>query len=122
MASFAGTDLGIVEICNTDLAPKERQINTYPGVNGLQLVDHGTRGAVTSLRGVLSSSSRSGLASALGVFRTYQSVGGKATLVDTFGSSWTDVILVRFRPTGMIYPKPGGFCTKYEAEFLHPDL
>lgn len=122
MASFNSTDLGIVEVCNTVQAPKERQVNAYPGVDGLQLIDHGTRGAITQLRGVLAASSRSGLATLLGTFRAYHAAGGKATLVDTYGVSWTNVILVQFRPIANIYPVPGGFCTRYEAEFLHPDV
>lgn len=122
MASFNGTDLGIVEACNTAQAPKERQVNAYPGVNGLQLIDHGTRGAMTQLRGVAFASSRAALASTLDVFRGYLAAGGKATLVDTYGASWAGVILVQFRPVGNIYPMPGGFCIRYEAEFLHPDL
>lgn len=121
MASFNGTDLGIVETCITAQAPKERQVNAYPGVNGLQLIDHGTRGAVTSARGLFSASSRAALASVLNTFRGYHTAGGKATLVDTYGTSWSDVILVQFRPAGVIYTSPGGFCTRYEAEFLHPD-
>ena len=122
MPSFNSTDLGIVEVCNTVQAPKERQVNAYPGVDGLQLIDHGTRGAVTSLRGVFSASSKAALASILGTFQGYHAAGGKATLVDTYGVSWPNVILVQFRPVGVIYPCPGGFCTRYEAEFLHPDV
>lgn len=123
MASYAGTDLGVVEACNTSAAPKERQVNAYPGVNGLQLLDHGSRGGMTALRGHLIASSKANLATLVDTFRGYQLAGGKASLVDTYGTTWTGVILTQFRPTGRFYAMPGGyFCQAYEAEFLHPDV
>lgn len=121
MPSFAGTDLGLVEESNTEEAPKERQANAYPGVDGLQLIDHGTRGATSYARGSLVASSGAALAAALEVFRGYVRAGGKAAFVDKYGTTWAGVILVRFRPVGPTYTTPGGFCQRYEAEFLHPD-
>lgn len=123
MATFNGTSLGEVLVMNTAQAPKQRQVNAYPGVDGLQLIDHGTRGAMTSVQGVLYATGKSGLSSLLDTFRGYQSAGGKATLVDKLSKTWTNVILVQFAPVGPCYPIQGGvqFCQQYEAQFLHPD-
>jgi len=122
MPTYAGTDLGIVSESNTEANPKERQANAYPGVDGLQLIDHGTRGATSYARGHLVASSGAALASLLATFRGYQLAGGKAQLVDKWGTAWDGVILTRFRPTGPAYPCVGGMCQAYEAEFLHPDI
>lgn len=123
MASFNSTDLGTVVEMTTVLSPKQRQVNAYPGINGLQLIDHGTRGATTRVRGILSGSGRAGLSTVFDTFRGYQTAGGKATLVDVLGKSWTNVILVVFQPIGQSGVMAGGvnYCQQYEAEFFHPD-
>lgn len=123
MASFNSTSLGTVLVMNTARNPKQRQVNAYPGVDGLQLIDHGTRGAMTSCSGLLTGTGVGGLSTILDTFHGYQEAGGKATLVDKLGKSWTNVILVQFTPVGPCYPIQGGvlYCQQYEAQFLHPD-
>ena len=122
MASFNGIDLGLVFEMSVGANPKGRQINTYPGANGLEVIDHGTRGGRTVCLGALGGATTAVLASAEAALRGAQLDGGKYTLVDTLGISWTGVILANFQPVGRVnLLAGGGYGRKYQAEFLHVD-
>lgn len=119
MANFNGIDLGLVEEISTAPAPNERQVNTYPGVNGLEVLDLGSRGGGTSLRGSLAGVDLYDLASIQNALRDVQQASVVGSLFDDV-NSWPDVLLVQFRPTGPRIPLPfGGVAQRYEAEFLH---
>lgn len=124
MASFNGFDLGMIEVMNTHVAPKGRQINAYPGVDGLEPLDMGNRGAETSVRGVFAAADLFSMGALLGGMYGLQADGGQYVLVDEYGTFWVDVILVDFRPIGPVYltGDPNyGVVKRYEAEFLHVD-
>lgn len=120
MASFNGANLGLIFEMSTSANPNARQINTYPGANGLEVLDQGTRGGSTTVLGALGGTTAGGLAAAEATFRSLQVDGGAYTLVDTLGTGWGRVILIQFTPVGRVYPVVGGgYVRKYEMEFLH---
>ena len=120
MATFNGEDLGFIFAMNTAPATKSRQINTYPGANGLEVIDLGTRGGQTVLDGALFAANAASLAALEQSFRTLQEDGGPYNLVDTLGTAWSNVILVAFAPQGRVFSVVGGaLARKYHAEFLH---
>lgn len=124
VASFNGLDLGFVFWMNTSANPKARQINAYAGANGLEVIDHGSRGGSTIASGALFGILRASLGAAEQQFRQLQINGSPFALVDTLGATWTGVILLQWEPEGRVYPAigPGGLpllCRKYRAEFLH---
>ena len=119
MPSYAGFDLGLVFEMNTVPAPKARQITGYPGVNGLQCRDLGSRGGYTTVAAALGASTPGGLGLLIQGLRSLQQAGGESILIDEFGVAWPSVILDQFAPTGRIYTGPAGFFKKYEAIFFH---
>ena len=123
MASYNGVDMGLVMTMDTVYSPHERQINAFAGVNGLQVINHGARGAETFAEGVLAAGTTFNLLLAMGTFRAMQLSGGTALLIDTFGNPWTNVILVLFKPKGpRLNIQAGGQCIMYEMVFLHPSI
>ena len=120
MASFNGTSLGFVFAMNPSAAPNALQINAYPGADGLEVLDLGSRGGRTVVEGALLASSPGGLGAYEGAFRTLQRDKVTSILVDTLGTAWSGVKLVLFAPTGRVVPLVGGgYARKYHAEFLH---
>lgn len=119
MASYAAFDLGLVFEMNTSPAPNARQVNEYPGANGLEVIDMGSRGGRTTVFGGLGATTSGGLATLIQGLRTLQVAGTANTLVDAFGVSWTGVILEQFAPVGRVHRGGPGFVQKYQASFLH---
>lgn len=120
MASFNGVSLGFIFLMNTAANPKSRQINAYPGADGLEVLDHGSRGGTTVVEGAIGSVSAPGLSAAEQSLRSLQVDGGAYVLVDTLGRSWGGVILVQYRPKGRVYLTINNFLARrYDAEFLH---
>jgi hypothetical protein len=120
MASFNGLDLGLIFAMSTAANPKARQVNAYAGANGLEVLDHGSRGGSSAVEGALAGSTPAGLAAAEGTFRSLQIDGGGYVLVDTLGNSWFNVILVQFNPVGRVgIVAGGGYARRYAMEFLH---
>jgi hypothetical protein len=124
MASFNGVDLGLVFRMNTAANPKSRQVNTYAGANGLEIIDQGSRGGSTDAEGAIINQTPYGLAAVDQQFRALQLDGSPFALVDTLGTTWPGVILVQYKPEGRVYRVIGPFGLlyfgrKYRAEFLH---
>lgn len=119
-ASFNGVSLGFIFAIDTAANPKARQVNAYPGANGLEVLDHGSRGGTTVVRGAVVAPSTYALSAAEGSLRALQVDGGAYTLQDTLGKYWPGVILVQYRPQGRVYLTAGNYLArKYDAEFLH---
>ncbi len=98
---------------------RECQVNAFFGVNGLETLDGGFRGRITKVHGVLSGQSAPILASAEGLFRTYND-GLARVLVDNLGTSWPNVRLDRFQPIGRVRQSADGtYFRAYQALFLH---
>jgi hypothetical protein len=124
LAVFAGIDLGIIEECQGPYPePKTRQVSGYPGVNGLELLDLGSRGLKASLRGVLLAASPAALSWAKQTLGGLVLDGGPYPFLDPDGTLWVGVVMTAWRPVGPRYLLAGGLgvAQRYDAEFLHPD-
>lgn len=124
-ANYQGFGLGLVFQMTTSPNPKARQINAYPGSDGLQVIDHGARGGSTLLLAAFGASTPGGLAATEGRMFALQQDGRPGTLVDDLDRTWSNVILVTFRTQGRVerivsadLPR-GGYGRVYVAEFLH---
>lgn len=118
--SFDGVSLGPVCITRTYANPVARQINEYPGVNGLEVLNMGSRGGTTEAEGFLIATDLPSLGAAFATFIAYQRDGGAYTLFDSKGIEWPSVILADFRPDGMAKPALNfGYVQAYKALFLH---
>jgi hypothetical protein len=120
MPSFGGTNIfGTAVSMSTADNLRERQLNSYFGLSGLELLDGGHRGRVTYASGLLYGTSPALLAAAEAVFRSFND-GTARVLVDTLGASWPSVRLEAFQPQGRIRQSPGGMLFRsYKARFLH---
>lgn len=121
MASFNGTDLGLVLDFATEAEECERQMNAYPDVDGIEVVNLGSRGGITRVNCVLGATDIITLATLRQTFRNYQQLGGSAVFIDGDGTIFENVILFRFRPGRRSLLAGGGVCQVCEFEFLHPD-
>ncbi len=120
MPSYGGTPIfGAAVSMTTADNPRECQVNSFFGVNGLEALDGGFRGRITRVRGVLSGSSSLSLAASEGLFRTYND-GLARILVDNLGAVWPSVRLLSFQPYGRARQSADGtFFRAYLAQFLH---
>jgi hypothetical protein len=120
MTSFGGTNLfGTAVSMTTVDNPREKQLNAFFGLSGLETLDGGLRGRVTHVTGLLYGTSPSALASSEGTFRSFND-GVVRPLVDTLGVTWTSVRLESFQPQGRIRQSPAGMLFRtYKARFLH---
>ncbi|GAC1463667.1 MAG: hypothetical protein NVSMB9_01380 [Isosphaeraceae bacterium] len=99
--------------------PREKQLNAYFGLSGLEALDGGSRGRVTHVTGLLYGVSPSALAATEGLFRSFND-GVTRPLTDTLGLSWPNVRLDSFQPQGCIRRSPSGALFRtYKARFLH---
>lgn len=120
MASYGGMPIfGAAVTMTTADNPRECQVNSYFGIDGLETLDGGFRGRITRVRGVLHGASALLLASAEGLFRSYND-GLARLLIDSLGSAWPDVRLLRFQPQGQARRSSDGtYFRAYQAQFLH---
>jgi hypothetical protein len=120
MASFNGMNIfGLVLSMSTGDNRRDTQVNSFNGLNGLEVLDGGSRGLTTVVHGVLYGAGLSGLAAARAALRVYRD-GNAYVLVDSTGTSWPNVLLQRFTPAEAIKQAPDGTCLQpYTAEFLH---
>lgn len=97
--------------------PRERQENGYFGVNGIEVIDGGSRGGQAVASGVLYGWGAYGLALAEAQFLDRND--GKAKLLtDTLGRQY-DAILDSFEPKGRVRRDHwGNWFRSYEARFL----
>ena len=120
MPSFGAVNIfGTAVTMSTADFPREKQINAYFGISGLEALDGGLRGRSTNVMGLLSGPVAAGLAGAEALFRSYND-GVARTLVDQFGTSWANVRLELFLPWGRVKQSPSGYYFRpYHARFLH---
>lgn len=117
--SFAELPLGAICTTRTYGNPQSRQINEYPGINGIEVLNLGSRGGTTEAEGLMWGSTFAELASLFGAFTALQLDGGAYTLVDIYGVVYQQVILVDFRPAGLVKPAAPGYAREFKALFLH---
>ena len=120
MPSFGGISIfGVAVSMATADITRQSQVNSFFGINGLELLDGGFRGRVTRVRGVLHGASTLGLGGAENLFRSLND-GAARTLVDTLGTAWANVRMQNFQPHGRVRQAPNGtFFRAYQAQFLH---
>src|SRR5579871_5423883 len=120
MPSYGGVNIfGTAVTMSTVDQPREKQINSFFGLSGLETLDGGSRGRFTEVGGLLYGSSPASLASAESAFRSYDD-GVPRVLIDNLGVGWGNVVLQTFRPMGRVRQSPFGvFFRAYKARFLH---
>ena len=120
MASFGGTNIfGTAVSMVTADNPREKQLNAYFGLSGLESLDGGLRGRITQASGLLFGVSPVSLAVSESLFRSFND-GAARVLIDTLGVSWTSVRLDFFQPQGRVRRSPSGVLFRaYKARFLH---
>jgi hypothetical protein len=120
MASYGSVNIfGTAVTMSTADHPREKQVNSFFGLSGLETLDGGLRGRVTEVKGLLFGPMPTALASAESIFRSYND-GVTRNLVDTLGTTWANVRLDSFQPLGRVRQSPFGFFFRaYRARFLH---
>jgi hypothetical protein len=120
MPSFGGTNIfGTAVSMATSDNPRERQLNAFFGLSGLEALDGGLRGRSTQVTGLLYGGSAVALAAVESLFRSFND-GVARPLIDTLGVTWPQVCLVSFQPQGRVRQSPGGVLFRaYKARFLH---
>jgi hypothetical protein len=120
MASYGGVGIfGAAVSMSTSDNPRESQVNSFFGINGLEALDGGFRGRITRVHGILYGQSLESLGATEGAFRSYND-GVARVLIDTSGAIWPNVRLLRFQPHGRIRQSADGTCFRaYQAQFLH---
>lgn len=120
MPSYGGVNIfGASVTMSTIDHPREKQINSFFGLSGLETLDGGSRGRFTEVGGLLYGPSASALAAVESAFRSYDD-GVARVLVDSLGSAWGNVVLQSFRPLGRVRQSPFGvYFRAYRARFLH---
>ena len=120
MASFNAIFLGFNFEMNTVAEPSALQFLEYPGINGVGVINHGSRGGLTLAEGALFGVDAASLAVAIHTFRSMQVAKVKAVLIDQYGTAWPAVRLLDFQPYGRNEVLVGGgFAKRYRAQFLH---
>jgi hypothetical protein len=110
-----GGSLQMVTVDN----PRQAQVNTYPGLNGIEELDQGLRGRYTMVRGRLAANNPYVLGVLMQQFRSFND-GRLHSLLDTDGVVWNYVKLEVFQPEGKaIYAPPIGYSRAYTARFRH---
>lgn len=120
MSSYGGAEIfGLAVQWSTTNNPRELQLNSFFGVDGLESLDGGSRGRTTLVAGVLRAPDSASLASIENNFRSLQD-GAARTLVDGSGTTWEEVILENFQPQGRVRRAADGVAFRpYRARFLH---
>src|ERR1700761_6415825 len=98
MPSYGGVNIfGAAVTMSTVDQPREKQINSFFGLSGLEALDGGSRGRFTEVSGLLYGSSAASLAAAESALRNYDD-GVPRLLVDNLGVGWGNVVFQTFRP------------------------
>ena len=101
--------------------PNARQVNSYPGVAGVEVIELGQRTSATEFTGLWVADTPDDLATFLMQMITIKRAGGFSTLVDTKGITSSDAILETFELTGETRwsPSEQGWAVPYRMRFLH---
>jgi hypothetical protein len=110
---------GAAPVVIPKVEPLRDQRQTYPGVNGVERIIHGTQGATIQVSGVFVADDVTYLGPIEQIWRDLQIAGTTATLIDTAGIEWPDTFLETFEPDEEIKPWIGdtGVSRKYKATF-----
>ena len=88
MPSYGGINIfGTAVTMRTADNPREKQVNSFFGLSGLETLDGGLRGRSTVATGLLYGNSPALLAAAEASFRSFND-GTARVLIDSLGSIW----------------------------------
>ena len=120
MASYGGVNVfGTGVSFSTTDRPRELQLNSYFGLSGIESLDGGSRGRLTTASGVLFAPSLQALASLEANLRNLSDGLGR-DLVDETGTRWQNVLLESFQPIGQVRRTREGLVFRlYRARFIH---
>ena len=119
MPTFDGLNIfGVGVQMETGDVELERQENKFAGISGIESLTQGIHGMVTSVKGLLRGADASLLAAAESTFRGYRN-GVAYTLVDSYATSWNNVVCESFTPHGKILRDGRGLYRTYTATFKH---
>jgi hypothetical protein len=123
MPSFNAIDLGDFCYVCPDPAENDIQINAYPGVDGLEILDLASRGGQTTIHGACVGIDFATLAAIENTWISMKNAGVVATLIDSLGTSWANVRILKFRPHGPIEDVVGyGWGREFEMILLHASM
>lgn len=119
-ATFGGVAIfGIAVKMSPNIAPRAGQEIEYAGITGIEHLDLGGRGRVTSIRGILSSVDIPTLFAAKTQLESFHD-GVPRVLVDTWGQTWANVLLGSPQfPEGYRSAGARGFYIAYTLELRH---
>ncbi len=120
MASYRGVGLGDSIHMATVENPRRTQSNTYPGLDGVEELDQGFNGRITTVSGRIVSDSPADLGIMMNQFRSLND-GLTGLLIDSEGVGWPYAKLEMFAPdegTARFSP-PYGYTLRYKARFRH---
>lgn len=92
---------GVATTCVVADNPRAAQQNTYPGVNGVEELDQGSRGRLITISGRLLGGNGAALQAAEDNLRSYND-GAAHTITDNFGGTWSNAKFEGFEPQGRI--------------------
>lgn len=119
--SFDGVYIfGIDVVMVTPETTRDKQINSFHGVNGIEILDHGGRGRFTNVTGRFLMPDVPSLIAAESAFREYLDPWAY-TLVTTDGSVYEGVNMETFEPIARIFTDiyTGYVWRAYKARFIH---
>lgn len=114
---------GPAAVVNARLIPLARHTRGFSGLNGLITKTSGSRGAVATARGIITAIDDAALNVAEGSFEVILLAAGKATLRDSLGRSWPNMVFQDFDNSAPILKDANGVCREYVIHFLgltHP--
>lgn len=99
--------------------PRELQVESYAGLDGLEIKDLGDRGRTSMLAGWLVADSLADLRAAFAAIEAFRDGQGH-TLTDTYGFAYQNVVLTEIVPEGPPqFATDGTVIRRFRAEFLH---
>lgn len=111
--------LGDIVSCVTQDLPRRCQTNTYPGLSGIEELDHGLNGRITMITGRLVGDTPFSLGAAMESLRQFND-GRLHTLVDNEGWTWPFVKFESFEPEQKARLAVGyGYTRKYSLRLKH---
>lgn len=111
---------GVDVVMATEDPPRDVQINSFPNVDGIEIIDFGSRGRRTVVTGKLIAEDELALGNLENIFRSYRDPYSY-NLFTTEGLLWTDVQLETFRPQPPMQIDFDTFYVmrRYQAIFRH---
>ncbi len=105
----------------TDEPPNEIQMNAFPGINGVEVLDLGSRVRHTHVRSRYVADSMEGIGALFGILRNYKRNPQAFPLYTTAGETFPLVKLQSFRPIPPIHAdgSTASYYQDFEATLIH---